>query len=137
MLIKPIIHWNCKVESDFQSQITSAFKKAWRFAFKLPDNSMTHKPYDMLAVWTDWITYHIELKITKNVSINIDNLRPNQRASLKQISDLNNSISRVFVFSTETNKYYCMNYVDFRNSATEKRTVKLFDSADILNLTSN
>ena len=128
-MLKPKIHWNCKLEKDFQWQLTSAYKREWCFAFKLPDNSMTAKPYDMILVWLDWVSHHIELKITKDLSININALRPNQKASLRDISKINPDIAWVFVYSTKNHEYYCMKYNEFRANANEKRTVKLFNSS--------
>lgn len=127
-MLKPNITWKCKLEKDFQLQLTNAYKKAWCFCFKIPDNSMTAKPYDMILVTPDGVTYHIELKITKDLSINVNDLRPNQRASLWMISELNPDIARVFVYSTKVNEYFCMKYMEFRKQANDKRTVKLFNS---------
>ncbi len=127
-MLKPKIRWTCKLEKDFQGQLTTAYKNADCFVFKIPDNSMTAKPYDMILVDNQWETFHIELKITKDLSINVSNLRPNQRASLWLISKLNEDAAWVFVFSTKSNEYYCMRYIDFRKEANDIGTVKLFNS---------
>lgn len=127
-MLKPKIFWNCKLEKDFQWQLTSAYKKHWCFCFKIPDNSMTPKPYDMILVTPDGVTYHVELKITKDLSINVNNLRPNQRSALWAITSLNKDAARVFVYSTKNHEYYCMKYSEFREAANDKRTVKLFNS---------
>lgn len=86
MLVKPKITGNCKLEKDFQSKLTTAYGNLGAFVNKLPDNSMSIKPYDMEMVLLDGITYHVECKITKDLSINVNDLRPNQRASLGKIS---------------------------------------------------
>lgn len=128
-MLKPTIRGWCKLEKDYQAQLNRAYNDIGAFVFKIPDNSMTTKPYDMEFVLHDGITYHAELKITKDLSINVSDLRPNQRASLWKISELNPDIAWVFVFSTKSNDHYFMRYVDFRQAANDKGTVKLFNSA--------
>lgn len=127
-MLKPKIRGLCKLEKDFQWQLTAAYKKNWMWSFKIPDGSMATKPYDMIMVDETWLTHHVECKITKDLSINVNDLRPNQRKSLWDISELNPCIAWVFVFSTRNNEYYCMRYLDFRKAANKNRTVKLFNS---------
>lgn len=128
MLIKPHISGTCKQESDFQWKLTKAYKDLGAFVNKLPDNSMSTKPYDMEMVLPDGITYHVECKITDELSINVHDLRPNQRASLWHISRLNPDIAWVFVYSRTAKEYYCMQYLQFREAASSIGTVKLFNS---------
>lgn len=128
MIPKIKIRGNCKLEKDFQAQLWKAYNSEWHYAYKIPDSTYSTKPYDWYVIDKDTgITYHVESKIIDWYSINIKELRPNQRASLDKISKINKDIALVWVFSKKINDYIIINYTDFIASSNEEWTVKLFD----------
>jgi len=127
MIPKIQIRGNCRLEKDFQSQITKAYSDQWCFAYKIPDNAYSTKPYDMFIVGLEWLTYHIELKVIDKYSINFNDLRPNQKASLRKISDLDKESALVMIYSKAVNDYIIYTFLDFEALQNKEWTIKLFD----------
>lgn len=89
-----------------------ALERIGYWGFKMPDNNHTPKPYDMYTISPEWITYHCELKIIECDTFNKDDLRPNQKKSLKEVSMRNPDVALVLVYSKKHQDYVIMRYVD-------------------------
>lgn len=123
-----IISWISKKESDFQSRVTSFLKGKWHVVFKIPDNSMNTKPYDMYYVdCNSKKTYHIELKMISHYSTNIELLRPNQHAYLKAIAKIDPDAARIWIYCKRTDEQVRIRYCDFISKCREQWTVRLFN----------
>ena len=112
MIDQPKIRWRVTLESQFQEKLKKLLEGMGYWAYKLPDNNHTPKPYDMITVSPSGDTYHCELKIIECDTFNKDDLRPNQKKALSEVSKRNPESAIVLVYSKKHADYVVIRYID-------------------------